>query len=119
VPQPERSGLTAEDTVEEARPEPDADPEPGPDLEWLFERDRDTPLGWAFDPATASTQRVPTPAGTGSGSTSTEGVPAWRDSGRTGRSPWMVLAVFAAILVLLMLLSYIAGMAYTTVVNRS
>jgi hypothetical protein len=86
------------------------------DMEWLFERDKDVPLGWAFDPADEPTRG---PGSGESGSTSTTAQPpAWRDEGRTGRSPWMVFAVFVAILLLLMLVSYIGGMAFSTIVNR-
>jgi hypothetical protein len=89
------------------------------DMEWLFERDRDAPLGWAFDPARQPTTAQASDMGSGSGSTSTsEAIPAWRDGVRTGRSPWMVFAVFIAILSMMMLLAYLGGMAFSTIVDR-
>jgi hypothetical protein len=102
-------------------PEPPADEadEPQTDLEWLFERNQNVPAGWAFDPADEASSKESRASEAGSGSTSTVAeTPAWRDQGRTGRSPWMVVVVFFGILLLLMLVSYIGGMAFSTIVNR-
>jgi hypothetical protein len=88
-------------------------------MEWLFERDRDAPLGWAFNRADESTSTQSSSPRTGAGSTSTAmEASAEEDSARAGRSPWVVLIGFLAILVVLMLVAYIGGMAFSTILNR-
>ena len=90
------------------------------DMEWLFERNRDAPLGWAFNPPDKDAmagQDKSKETGAGSTSTATE-ASAGRGESRTGRSPWVVLLGFLAILVVLMLVAYIGGMAFSTIVNR-
>ncbi len=90
------------------------------DMEWLFERNRDAPLGWAFNPADKDAmagQDKSKETGAGSTSTATQ-ASAGKSEIRTGRSPWVVLLGFLAILVVLMLVAYIGGMAFSTIVNR-
>ena len=89
-------------------------------MEWLFERNRDAPLGWAFNPADKDAmagQDKSKETGAGSTSTATQ-ASAGKSEIRTGRSPWVVLLGFLAILVVLMLVAYIGGMAFSTIVNR-
>ena len=90
------------------------------DMEWLFERNRDAPLGWAFTPADKDAMAgEENSKDTGEGSTSTAiEASAGKGHNRTGRSPWVVLLGFLGILVVLMLVAYIGGMAFSTIVNR-
>ncbi len=90
------------------------------DMEWLFERNRDAPLGWAFNPADKDAmagQDKSKETGAGSTSTATQ-ASAGKSEIRTGHSPWVVLLGFLAILVVLMLVAYIGGMAFSTIVNH-
>lgn len=98
---------------------PDAQPEPGgTDLEWLFDRRESGPPGWtvasprgtADDTVTEPRTDSADPAVTPSGATSV--------AGEGPRSPWPLLGAFVAVLLLLMLLAYLGGMAFSTIMNR-
>jgi len=107
---------SADDTVREARREPD--------LEWLFERDRDAPLGWAFDPTEEpddepADEPRPAPSRPRTGQRAPRGrrPPGVTRAGPAGPRGWCSPCASPFLLVL-MLVSYIGGMAFSTVVNR-
>ena len=103
------------DPAEQSRP---AQPERGgTDLEWLFDRRESGPPGWSTgatrspdDEATGELPADGKAAAVASGATSV--------AGEGPRSPWPLLGAFLVVLLLLMLLAYLGGMAFSTIVNR-
>ena len=89
----------------------------GTDLEWLFDRRETGPQGWSeragqedVGDSTNEPRRKPEPDATASGATSV--------AGQGPKSPWPLLGAFLVVLLLLMLLAYLGGMAFSTIMDR-
>lgn len=87
------------------------------DLEWLFDRRESGPPGWTVgadhgseEESSAEPDAEATPAAASTGATSV--------AGSGPRSPWPMVGAFVVVLLLLMLLAYLGGMAFSTIMNR-
>ncbi len=103
------------------------------DVPWAEESSPE-PLGWAFDTPVESTSELhldldryepsaPAPARPAPGAEVTEvtdpGEVAGADAAPRRRSRWVLLGVFVVVLLVLMVVAYFAGMAFSTLVDTS
>ena len=115
APVPDEEGLDELDQSDEG--EPVSVRRDDTDLEWLFDRRESGPPGWtvgadhgAEEESTGELDTAPEPADAHTGASSV--------AGSGPKSPWPMVGAFVVVLALLMLLAYLGGMAFSTIMNR-